>query len=257
MDGSQGALDGARYDTTDLAVEFPAAEPAGQDHEWCRVRVDGETRRIRFHDYAEIYTIPGLYEHLFYERLECCSPRTVVSLLEHELREEAVDPSGLRALDLGAGNGMVGEELAEIGVGTIVGVDLLEEAAAAAERDRPEVYDAYFALDMTAPSPREHAALREHRFDCLACVAALGFGDIPPQVFTAAFDLLAPGAWIAFNIKEDFLTHGDGTGFSELIAELASSGALELRAQKAYRHRLSTSGEPLTYVAMVATKAAV
>jgi hypothetical protein len=137
MDPSHGAIEREQEQRERLTVEFPAGETVDQDHEWCLVRIDGKVRRIRFHDYAEIYTIPGLYEHLFYERLECCSPRTVVSLLEHELREEAVDRASLRGLDLGAGNGMVGEELTGIGVGSMVGVDLLQEAAAAAERDRP------------------------------------------------------------------------------------------------------------------------
>jgi trans-aconitate methyltransferase len=238
-----------------IEVDFPSGDHVDQDHEWCLVDVDGETRRIRFHDYAAIYSVPGLYEHLFYDRLQCCSPETVVGLLEHELREEAVDVRQLRALDLGAGNGMVGEELGRLGVPTIVGVDLLEQAAAAATRDRPGVYDAYFALDLTDPSSADLAALRAHDFNCLACVAALGFGDVPPQVFMAAFDLLAPGAWLAFNIKQDFLSHGDGTGFSRLIRDLAESSAVEIRARKAYRHRLSTSGSPLTYVAMVGRKA--
>jgi predicted TPR repeat methyltransferase len=239
-----------------IAVDFPNNEQVDQDHEWCIVHAGGETRKVRFHDYAEIYSIPGLYEHLFYDRLECCSPETVVGLLEHELREEAVDPRQVRALDLGAGNGMVGEELSGLGVATVVGVDLLEEAAAAAARDRPGVYDEYFALDLTDPSPEELRTLRAYEFNCLACVAALGFGDVPPQVFTAGFDLLAPGGWLAFNIKQDFLADGDATGFSRLIRDLVASGAIEVWARRTYRHRLSTSGLPLTYVAMVARKAA-
>jgi hypothetical protein len=237
-----------------LAVEFPDGGPIDQDHEWCLVHRNGGTHRIRFHDYAEIYSIPGLYEHLFYERLECCSPEAVVALLAHELREEAVASGSLRALDLGAGNGMVGEELNGIGVETVVGVDLLDEAAAAAQRDRPGVYDSYLTLDLTDPAPHQRDALRGFGFNCLACVAALGFGDIPPAVFRAAFELLAPGAWVAFNIKEDFLHRRDGTGFAGLIAELVDTGALEIRARHAYRHRLSTSGRPLIYVAMVGRK---
>jgi predicted TPR repeat methyltransferase len=237
-----------------IAVDFPSDEHVDQDHEWCLVQVAGETRRIRFHDYAAIYSIPGLYEHLFYDRLHCCSPETVVGLLEHELREEAVDPRQMRALDLGAGNGMVGEELSALGIGTVVGVDLLEEAAAAAARDRPDVYDEYFALDLTDPSPEELRALRSYDFDCLACVAALGFGDVPTEVFMAGFDLLAAGGWLAFNIKQDFLSDRDATGFSRLIRELMESGAIDIRASRTYRHRLSTSGLPLTYVAMVARK---
>src|SRR4051794_25269396 len=91
--------------TSDLQVEFPGDESLEQDHEWCRVTVDGRARDIRFHDYDEIYKVPGLYEFLFYERLRCCSPEVVCDLLEEELES---DPADLRVLDLGAGNGMVG-----------------------------------------------------------------------------------------------------------------------------------------------------
>ena len=43
----------------------------------------------------------------------------------------------------------------------------------------------------------------------MTSVAALGFGDVPPEVFTAAFDLVEDGGWVAFTIKEDFLDGGD------------------------------------------------
>src|SRR3954451_20272101 len=102
-----------------LSVEFPGDELLDQDVEWCRVTVGGETREIRFHDYHEIYAIPGLYEFLFYERLECCSPQVVRELLEQELRDEGVDQASLRGLELRAGNGMAGEQLADLGVETI------------------------------------------------------------------------------------------------------------------------------------------
>ncbi|GAC1325920.1 MAG: hypothetical protein NVSMB25_24870 [Thermoleophilaceae bacterium] len=237
-----------------LDVQLPAKESLDQDREWCFVRTDDGRRRIRFHDYHEIYSIPGLYEHLFYDLLECCSPQTVRVLLERELRAEGVDPAELTVLDLGAGNGMVGEELSDLGVGSIVGVDLIEEAAMAAERDRPGTYDDYHVVDLTDLSRAGRKALRAHDFNCLTSVAALGFGDIPPRAFAAAFDLVANGGWIAFNIKEDFLDDRDGTGFSRLIARLLDAGVLEQRAQRVYRHRLSTNGEPLNYVAIVAVK---
>ncbi len=51
----------------------------------------------------------------------------------------------LRVLDLGAGNGVVGEELKKRGVSRLVGVDIITEAQAATERDRPGVInDNYF-----------------------------------------------------------------------------------------------------------------
>jgi SAM-dependent methyltransferase len=237
-----------------LAVDFPGDLALDQDHEWCRVTIDGRTRDIRFHDYDEIYSIPGLYEFLFYERLECCSPAVVRGLLEEELGRAGLEPETLRVLDLGAGNGMVGEELAELGVGHITGVDLIPEAVAAAERDRPGVYSDYFVLDLTELSPADRHELSARRFNALVTVAALGFGDIPPRAFAEAFNTVADGGWIAFNIKEHFLDDGDPTGFSRLIAKLLENGLVEQRAEKVYRHRLSTNGEPLDYVALVGVK---
>jgi SAM-dependent methyltransferase len=237
-----------------LAVEFPGDELLDQDVEWCRVTVGGETREIRFHDYHEIYAIPGLYEFLFYERLKCCSPRVVSELLEQELRHENVDAARLRVLDLGAGNGMVGERLAELGVDTIVGIDLLPEAAAATERDRPGIYERYHVLDLTALTDASRRDLAAHRFNSLVTVAALGFGDIPPLAFAEAFNLVADGGWIAFNIKEHFLDDGEPTGFSRLIGSLLEAGIVDKRAEKVYTHRLATNGERLDYVAIVGVK---
>jgi hypothetical protein len=37
----------------------------------------------------------------------------------------------------------------------------------------------------------------------MTSVAALGFGDIPPEVFESAFELVEDGGWAAFTIKED------------------------------------------------------
>jgi SAM-dependent methyltransferase len=237
-----------------LSVEFPGDELLDQDVEWCRVTVGGETRKIRFHDYDEIYSIPGLYELLFYERLKCCSPEVVCDLLAQELEDEDVDPASLRVLDLGAGNGMAGEQLSDLGVEAIVGVDLLPEAAAAAKRDRPGVYEAYHVLDLTELSGAHRRELRGHRFNSLVTVAALGFGDIPPLAFAEAFNLVADGGWVAFNIKEHFLDDGDPTGFSKLIGRLLETGIIDQRQEKVYTHRLATNGDALDYVAIVGVK---
>jgi SAM-dependent methyltransferase len=237
-----------------LSVEFPSDKSVEQDHEWCRVTVDGKTHDIRFHDYDEIYAIPGLYEHLFYDRLRCNSPETIRELLKEELDDADVDPSDLSVLDLGAGNGMAAEQLRDMGAGSVVGIDLLPEARAAAERDRPGLYEDYLAVDLTNLSDEHRRQLSGHRFNALVTVAALGFGDIPPLAFAEAFNLVSDGGWIAFNIKEHFLDDGDPTGFSKLIGRLLATGIIEQRAEKVYCHRYSTTGEPLDYVAIVGLK---
>jgi predicted TPR repeat methyltransferase len=245
-------------DRIQLATRYDLAFPTGtaldQDEEWCLVRENGETRKLRFHDYGEIYELPGLYEQLFYDHLKCTSPATVARLLERELRLASVDPGTLRLLDVGAGNGMVGEQLAEVGVGTIVGIDLIPEAAAAAERDRPGIYDDYLTLDLTALDPGTRRGLESRRLNALTCVAALGFGDIPPVALAAAYDLLEPDSWLAFSIKEGFLEESGGSGFAHLVRELVGRGMMEIRTQRRYRHRLAANGEPVHYVAVVAVK---
>jgi predicted TPR repeat methyltransferase len=238
-----------------IQIRLPRDGGLDQDEEWCDVELDGEWRRFRFHDYADIYAVPGLYEQLFYRELECCSPATVAELLVDCLGDAGVDPAGLRLLDVGAGNGMVGEELDRLGVGSIVGLDILPAAAEATGRDRPGVYDRYLVADLTDLDPADRGTLEDQGFNAMTCVAALGFGDIPPQAFSQAFDLVEEGGWIAFNIKEDFLERGEDSGFAGLVRRLRDGGALELVGQKAYRHRLSAAGEPLRYVAMIGRKA--
>ena len=82
-----------------------------QDEEYLTLVTDCETRRLRLHDYAKIYKVPGLYEEVVYNRLKCDSPRLVCSLLEEEIEASADRNGGLRALDFGAGNGIVGDSL--------------------------------------------------------------------------------------------------------------------------------------------------
>ena len=243
----------AEYD-----VSLPQQDGSGfdQDEEFCEITLDGERRRIRFHDYHEIYSIPGLYEHLFYELLECDSPRTVAESLRDQLAATGREPGELRVFEVGAGNGMVGRELAELGVRTIVGVDIIPEAKMAADRDRPGVYEDYLVLDLTNIPPDTKRELEGRDFNCMVTVAALGFGDIPPNAFAEAYNLVEEGGLVAFNIKEDFISDGDGSGFSRLIKRGLADGALEVRSERRYQHRLSMSGEPLYYVAIVAEKRA-
>jgi predicted TPR repeat methyltransferase len=239
-----------RIRATDIALPPPNVS-VSQDREWCVVQVDGEWMRIRFHDYGEIYEIPGLYEALFYDILKCTSPTTIRRMLARCIHEARVAPEDLRVLDLGAGNGMVGEELAGLGVRRIVGVDIIQAAAQAASRDRGGVYDKYFVLDMAELSDLEWERLRSFRFNCLTCVAALGFGDIPPGAFANACSLIDKGGWIAFNIKNDFLSSKDPSGFARLIRRMIDENVLEVRARQRYQHRVATCGEPLYYTAIV------
>ena len=259
---SKGAAMPTVTPTTDLTtnqgkfpLRFPALEASlGQDHEWCEVKVGGRWRTIRFHDYHEIYQVPGLYECLFYRTLKCTSPLRVVSMLRRQLREAGQTGESLRVLDVGAGNGMVGALAQQIGARVCVGVDIIPEARDAADRDRPWVYDDYVVADLTDLPEAEEERIRKQRLNCLMTVAALGFGDIPPKAFLTALRLVQTPAWLAFNVKEDFAHPKDATGFAALLQRLAAEDVIRIESYARYRHRLSTTGEPLHYIAVIATK---
>lgn len=284
-----------------LDIRFPQRGLKGvpQDDEWCEL-VEGEhVTRIRFHDYAQVYSIPGLYNQLFGgpgSETRCISPQVMAGLLREQLplvlqgarqglggRRQGGGPR-LRVLDLGAGNGMMGEEIRALARGyeggallagdstSIVGLDILPEARAAAEHERPGVYDAYVAADITEyvkapPGDPAEAMLFAEGFNVLTSVSSLAFGDGSVSAFKAAVSLVEEGGLLVFNLKEDFFgpvdsvngvegTVANGNGFSALIHNAVEKGHLSVVAKRRYCHRYSVTGEPLYYVAVVAVKLA-
>ena len=237
-------------------LRFPESKlNLDQDEEWCEVKCNDAWKRIRLHDYHKVYSIPGLYETLFVRRLKCCSPERVVGLLEDVLSDFPQSMEDLRVLDMGAGNGMVGDELRHAGVTTIHGIDILSEARMATLRDRPGIYADYHVSDLTQPENPDYDKIRTAKLNTLTLVAALGYGDIPPTAFVQACNLIETPGWLAFNIKENFLDEDeDVTGFCALIRRLRKHGYIQVQAYRRYQHRLSIRGEPLYYIAMVASK---
>ena len=214
----------------------------------------GAQRKIRFHDYDEIYQVQGLYEQVFYDRLKCTSPVKVATILESAVRQSQDKFTELRVLDFGAGNGMMGQELKKHGVSRLIGVDIIPEAYEATVRDRPGLYDAYYVEDFTALDEEKKEDIASWQCDCMVAVAALGFGDIPTNAFIEAFNIITAKGWVAFNIKETFFDKSDKTGFSSMIRDLIFSEYLDVYHIERYRHRLSIEGEPLYYFAIAGRK---
>jgi len=225
-----------------------------QDEEWFEFEVNGKRHKSRIHEYENLYRVQGLYEALLYEKLKCCSPTKVVDLLATVLPDWPISVNDLRVLDLGAGNGIAGEIIWNLGAEKVVGLDLIPEAKTATERDRPGAYADYFVADLTKLTDDDANALREHDLNCLLTVATLGFGDIPPLVFANAFNLISETGWLAMTIKEDFLDQQDRSGFSRLIRSLIAHHIVEPQAHHRYCHRVSITGERLFYIALIGRK---
>ncbi|MGD8847194.1 MAG: methyltransferase, partial [Desulfobacteraceae bacterium] len=64
-------------DSTSFNIHLPEVEAIEQGKEFLILDKEGRKEKIEFHDYDRIYKIPGLYEHLFYEKYKCNSPQVV------------------------------------------------------------------------------------------------------------------------------------------------------------------------------------
>ena len=229
-----------------------------QAEEWCDVLDDDDDQwsRIRLQDYGPIFERPGLYEYIFHDLMECDSPRRVIDLLDAVRVDLEVPANQLRVLDLGAGNGIVAERLAGSGAAAIMGIDILRKAEEAADRDRPGLYQDYLVADLSSVSTEARSRIVDFRPTALACVAALGFGDIPTRVYMNALSFIPDGGLLAFNIKSAFLEPQYSYGFSLLIRRMVDEKVVRVEAMRRYRHRLGVDGKPLYYTAMIATKLA-
>ena len=139
------------HDTVGVLEFSPGRE------EWVEFGPVDDRARVGFHDYRAIYAVQGLYEAIFYETLGMRSTREVVRLYEATARGMGIPLADQRVIDLGAGNGLGGEELRAAGVGALIGIDLEPMAREAALRDRPDVYDDYLVVDLLRPTAHRSA----------------------------------------------------------------------------------------------------
>lgn len=235
-----------------MNIEFVLEPDADQTQEVFRVTLpDGRVEEMRIHEYGRVYDEPGLYEAVVQDRLECRSPATLASSLVAVAQAEGVDIAGLSALDLGAGNGLVGEHLRAAGVaGSIVGQDAEPAAAGATDRDRPGTYEEFLSeqiddLDLAA-------VVAQYDLSCLVGAGALGMGHIERRQIETAWGAFGPGSWLAVTFHESVLTESGGE-LRAFVDALLSAG--ELRLLERFRHRLTMTGEAIHYYVMVARKA--
>jgi hypothetical protein len=238
-----------------LQIEYPDKQcMLEQNEEWFHLVTEDGQERIRIHEYDRVYDVPGLYEEVVYNKLRCDSPQVITGLLKETITTAGEGDTPLRVLDFGAGNGIVGECLQEaVDAETIVGVDIIDEAKKAVRRDRPEIYDDYYVMDLSRADETDRKRLDNWNFNALVTVAALGFGDIPTKAFVNAFNIVEDNSWVVFNIKDRFLSDSDNTGYNEILQDMIGR-SLKVYKKHHYCHRLSMSGEPLYYYAIVGRK---
>ncbi|MBA2349528.1 MAG: class I SAM-dependent methyltransferase [Solirubrobacterales bacterium] len=219
--------------TTDALGSLEFSSP---EEEWIEYGPPGERTRVPFHDYAAIYAVPGLYERAFYEGLGMCSARVVCELYANALRTLGRPAAGERVLDLGAGNGIGGQELREtVGVAEVVGADLEPAAERAAERDRPGIYAQYATADL-GERPEVLDELGE--VSAVVACSAIGAGHIGLDLLTAIVTrAVRPGGLLAFAVADGLVP--------DFLDELAPRvGGEQVVDAIDYVHRRQTDGTP-------------
>jgi hypothetical protein len=229
-----------------------AADERAPDQEEVVVRFadDGHEERFRVQDYAHVYGVPGLYEAIVHDTLRCRSPDQVAAMLARAAQELGWAPPSVRALDLGAGNGASGEALAAQGLTPVVAIDTEPAARAAATRDRPGLYDTYLIANVLGLTVTEQHAIRALTPNALACVGAIGLDHVPPAALPAALELLADDSLLAYTLAAADIAV-DGAEISARLRAIEDRWRIEELARERYRHRLTVSGDPIWWEAVV------
>lgn len=235
----------------DYEIELETSPGRAQTEESLVVTfADGTSEHLRLHEYSRVYAIPGLYEEIVQVRLQCLSPKTLADLLVGAAADAGLTADQLAVFDLGAGNGVFGEELHGRGIPTLVGSDSAAAARDAALRDRPQLYAEYLVGD-TDELPRAAQLVDELQLNCLVAAGALGLGHISAESFHRLWSAFERESWFSVSVHEDLAKPG-GSDFGDYLADLDRRDDWgEIVARERFRHRLTMSGEPIHYEAIV------
>lgn len=235
-------------------VKFPATNnKLKREDEYFIITQNEKDQYLRIHDYSKIYTISGLYEYVLVDVLKFKSHHVISTLLIDEVAKSQSSASELSVLELAAGVGLVGKSLQDKGVKSIVGVDLIKEAAEAVKRDRPDVYERYYVEEFPHVTEGIRKELENCQFNCLVCASALT-GGLPGSAFAFAYNLITDGGWIAFNLRDDLIDTQSDHSSGRMIATLIKEGILKVKVKHSYQHRISVTGDPLEEVAFIGLK---
>ena len=195
------------------------------------------------HDYAALYSVPGLYEAVYADRLQARSPELLAGLLADTLPQLPA----LTVLDVGCGTGAVGSELRAVGAGRVVGVDLEPMVEVAVPRDRPGAYAEVRALDLLALTDGQRTWLEELAPDVVTCVAAVGFGHLPLGAFEVLTELLRPGGHLAVTVARDLQAD---PALRDYAALLGGPAYAQVGSRDGV-HRITVDGRALLVTALV------
>jgi MFS family permease len=155
------------------------------------------------------------------------SPGAVAAVARRLLATDA------RILDVGAGTGLLGVELAEAGFSRLDGLDL--SAAMLAQARSKGVYGELREARLGAELEYETAG-----YDGVVAAGVLTTGHAPPTSLDELVRITRPGGHVIFTLRSD---HGGPPGFEEKMADLEASRRWEL-VERGDEFQAMPIGEP-------------
>ncbi|MEM9472500.1 MAG: methyltransferase domain-containing protein [Pseudomonadota bacterium] len=181
---------------------------------------DADTHDL-YRDWAETY------DRTMLDGLGYLSPRLVSALLA----EHAADKAG-PVLDVGAGTGLAGLELAKLGFTCIDAIDYSADMlAVAAQRN---IYRHLVEADLTQPLAFPDAA-----YAAAVCTGTFTHGHVGPSCLTELFRIIAPGGLFAFSINTGVWAEA---GFETELHRLEHAGTARLLTRRAGVNYQTSSG---------------
>jgi len=212
--------------------------------------MDGEKKIIGMNDYKTLYSYPFLYEDLYYRVLGCKAHLGVKKILENFLHQELIDPETLNFLELGAGSGTFGELLNDIGIYKVSGLDIFSQAKIAAERDRKNLYQDYFILDLEKLSENDYFNLKRSNFNSIISVSATSL--IPVKGFENALKLLPKGGIFVCHVRNDI--ENTNIIVYNWINQIIEKGIIEEKVRQSCFHRKSIDNRIINAEVIIGVK---
>jgi ubiquinone/menaquinone biosynthesis C-methylase UbiE len=166
-----------------------------------------EDARALYRDWAESY------DNDFAEAMDYQVPRRVAELFVEQVAEQAGEIDG-PVLDVGAGTGLIGAWLAQLGVSEVHGLDISPEMLAVAMRRG--CYARAIEADLTAP-----LALPDDTFAGVVSAGTFTHGHVGPDAFDELVRVARAGALFVLAINAEVF---HSAGFADKLAGLAITG---------------------------------
>ena len=198
------------------------------------------------HNYDLVYSVPGLYEAIL-GMLRYKSHIALANALERQVVGAGRAMTDISVFDVGAGNGLFGEQLWERGVRRLAGADISTVAPMAAERDRPGLYSlGYLVGDLARLENRVRSLVDSNGLNCLTSAGALGPGHMPVETLDQTWRPFPPGSLIALTVQEKVANDGP---LLQLLAQTTDFG----RPRRVF-HRNTMDGKKVHYNVLVGRK---